>query len=192
MNILTTADYRSMPWKNGLGTTIEIAVFPESATLQNFIWRVSRAQVVADGSFSLFEGIDRTLALLDGTGMRLIIDGSAKQVDVNTNAVSFAGDANVVGVLIQGAISDLNIMTRRTYASHQLQQWMGAHQRPLPPDCVLLYCAQGCGYVLKNNRPHQLTADQSMQFFASDDVAEYCLHSAADSVFYCVQIQLNG
>ena len=64
MKILRPADYRSMPWKNGAGTTIEIAVFPEQAGLDDFVWRVSRAQVVADGGFSHFAGIDRSLALL--------------------------------------------------------------------------------------------------------------------------------
>ncbi len=43
-----------MPWKNGGGETAEIAVFPPSADLSEFGWRISMATVSSDGPFSAF------------------------------------------------------------------------------------------------------------------------------------------
>ena len=65
MQILYARDRVVSPWKNGGGTTTEVAAFPPGAPLENFGWRVSIAQVARSGPFSLFPGIDRTLALLD-------------------------------------------------------------------------------------------------------------------------------
>jgi uncharacterized protein len=68
MEVRRHQDYRRMPWKNGGGETAEIAVFPEGATLDDFDWRISMATVSADGPFSLFPGVDRTLSVLEGDG----------------------------------------------------------------------------------------------------------------------------
>jgi len=62
MRIIRAADCLVMPWKNGGGTTTEIAVAPEGASLNDFDWRISMAHVGADGPFSSFPGIDRTLS----------------------------------------------------------------------------------------------------------------------------------
>ena len=50
--LLKPADYVRMPWKNGGGQTTEIVVHPAGATLAEFDWRVSIADVDADGPFS--------------------------------------------------------------------------------------------------------------------------------------------
>ena len=62
----TRQDYRTMPWKNGGGSTTELAIFPEDAKLDHFIWRLSTASVNTAGPFSHFSQIDRTLAILSG------------------------------------------------------------------------------------------------------------------------------
>ena len=58
-----------MAWKNGGGETAEIAVFPEGACYDDFHWRLSMARIAADGPFSTFPNVDRTLALIEGNGM---------------------------------------------------------------------------------------------------------------------------
>ena len=75
MKILRASTYKRMPWKNGGGETVEIAVFPKKASLADFDWRVSMATVASNGPFSSFPGIDRTLSILQGKGMRLMIEG---------------------------------------------------------------------------------------------------------------------
>ena len=54
MRILRASDHRVMLWKNGGGSTTEIAVFPPGAGIGAFDWRVSMASVVGDGAFSAF------------------------------------------------------------------------------------------------------------------------------------------
>ena len=58
-------------WKNGGGITREIACSPLGATMADFDWRVSIAEVKADGAFSIFHNIDRSITLLEGKGMQL-------------------------------------------------------------------------------------------------------------------------
>ncbi len=191
MKKLTPDNYRSMPWKNGAGTTIEIAAFPEGAAISDFTWRVSRAQVVVDGGFSHFDGIDRSLALLDGNGMRLLVNGQALLVDQYHNIAIFAGDADTSAQLLDGPISDFNLMTRRSLCSHKLTHWVGQAEHKLPTNSVLLYCAKGAGMIIRKSALHELIADEAVQFVSNQEGAEFTLHSRADSAFYCVQITMN-
>ena len=112
--ILTASSYRRMPWKNGGGETVEIAISPEGAALSEFDWRISTATVATDGPFSIFPGIDRTLSILDGEGMSLEIDGSAPVFLTQASApLAFPADLPVSATLKSGPITDLNVMTRR-------------------------------------------------------------------------------
>ena len=191
MKKITPADYRSMPWKNGLGTTIEMAVFPEHAFLDDFEWRVSRAAVVSDGRFSGFAGIDRSLALLQGQGMRLRIDSTQQQVDAGNNIAVFPGDAATHAELMDGPITDFNLMSRRSSCTHQLTHWTGQAIRELPGEAVLLYCAQGSGTLSTEQGELELRADETVQFAPTDPVCSYRLAAGTDSRFYCAQIFRN-
>lgn len=122
MLVLRAADYRRMPWKNGGGETTEVAVHPADAGLGDFDWRVSMARVAADGSFSRFEGIDRTLCLLEGEGIDLSIDGRERvRVAAESEPYAFPGDAETAGSLVDGPIVDLNVMSRRARIRHSVR-----------------------------------------------------------------------
>lgn len=110
-----------MPWKNGGGETTEIAASPEGAGLDAFDWRVSMARVDGDGPFSLFPGIDRTLAILDGEGLRLTVEGRDPVELTQHNApLTFPADAATRSSLLGGPVTDLNVMTRRSTTRHDL------------------------------------------------------------------------
>lgn len=104
-----------MPWKNGGGTTREIAAWPPAAGLDAFDWRLSIADIAADGPFSAFPGIDRQIVLLDGDGVRLHArDGSFDHRLVAVGEpFAFAGEATVEATLLGGPTRDFNVMTRR-------------------------------------------------------------------------------
>lgn len=121
MRILRAADHKRMPWKNGKGETVEIAVFPVDASVDMFDWRISMAPVASDGPFSVFPGIDRTLSILTGDGMMLSVEGMAPRV-LGRKSVpfSFPGDAKTEAMLQAGPITDLNVMTRRGRFSHRV------------------------------------------------------------------------
>ena len=110
-----------MPWKNGGGETVEVIVHPEGASLSDFGWRVSMATVASDGPFSVFPGIDRTLAVLSGDGMALSIEGLGDKLLTPVCApLAFPADAPTTARLTGGPITDLNVMTRRGAFRHSL------------------------------------------------------------------------
>ncbi|MFO1302697.1 MAG: HutD family protein [Burkholderiales bacterium] len=113
MKLVAPSEYRAMPWKNGGGTTWEVALHPRGADLNGFGWRVSIAEVASDGPFSTFPGIDRTLVVLAGDGMRLTGVGDAP-VDLRPfDAIAFPGEARVESALLDGPTRDFNVMVRR-------------------------------------------------------------------------------
>ncbi len=103
------------PWKNGGGTTREIASWPAGAALDDFGWRVSIATIAAPGPFSIFPGVDRNIMLLDGDGVRLRSDDGEidHRLDAPHKPFAFSGDAAIDCTLFGGASSDFNVMTRR-------------------------------------------------------------------------------
>lgn len=111
-----------MPWKNGMGSTTEIAISPADATLDDFDWRISMAHVASDRPFSSFATIDRTLLVLEGNGIDLSVDASAP-VRIDRDTIhSFPGDQPTAARLVAGPITDLNVMTRRDVLSHHVQR----------------------------------------------------------------------
>jgi len=112
--IITPAQFKTLPWKNGKGETIELAI-NKNANLDDFEWRISMASVVEDGVFSDFSGYTRNLILTEGNGLNLQhdhnhIDKLSKILDVAT----FDGGCITVGNLHEGAITDFNIITSKT------------------------------------------------------------------------------
>jgi environmental stress-induced protein Ves len=121
MRIVRAADYRRMPWKNGGGSTTEVAIAPANATLDNFDWRISMAHMATPGPFSRFPGIDRTLAILEGRGIHLCVaDAPAVTLTRTSLPHIFPGDADTRAALIDGPIDDLNAMSRRERYRHRM------------------------------------------------------------------------
>lgn len=117
--VIRNHDLVRVPWKNGGGTTAEIAAFPEGSGFETFGWRVSMADVASDGPFSLFPGIDRTLIVIEGDGIELDVEGIAYSLDTASPKLSFSGDDITAGRLLSGPIRDLNVMTRRGQFRHR-------------------------------------------------------------------------
>lgn len=99
-----------MPWKNGLGKTSEVAVFPDGSDLSrgDFLWRVSSAHVGAANSFSNFQGYDRILTVIDGEG--LILNGNVLE---EHQVCRFSGEDSFFCELVNGAVDDLGVIVKR-------------------------------------------------------------------------------
>jgi hypothetical protein len=144
MSLLRLSDCPPQPWKNGLGSTRELAVYPSDATADDFVWRVSIATVDSAAPFSLFPGIDRQIALLRGAGFRMTLDGEREHaLDTPFVPFAFPGEARVTTALIGGPTDDFNLMVRRNLARGAVEVWRGAGAHALDGDLALVYCAAG-------------------------------------------------
>jgi environmental stress-induced protein Ves len=89
----------------------------------SFAWRVSIARVDQDAPFSIFEGIDRTIALIDGTGLNLSLpDGRTERLTQTSEPFAFPGEWPIVGRNVAGPTTDLNVMSRRGVFKHALRR----------------------------------------------------------------------
>ena len=144
MRLVRRAELTPQPWRNGGGVTWQIAAGPDGADVARFDWRLSMAEVAADGPFSAFAGIDRTLTLLQGAGLELDFGGAAVRLVPGDAPLSFPGDAAVTGRLSGGPVTDLNVMTRRGRCRADVKVWRYAVDWPsTPPHAALLLAVQG-------------------------------------------------
>ena len=124
---IALADATPMPWKNGGGTTRELLAWPPGVA--DWHWRISVAQVDADGPFSVFEGVQRWFAVLDGAGVELALgQGGTMQTQRLTQqseAFGFDGALPVDCTLIKGPTQDFNLMVRSAHARAQMQRVRG-------------------------------------------------------------------
>lgn len=143
----TLRDARRMPWKNGGGTTLELAVEPPGATFDTgFAWRLSTAEVAASGPFSALPGLERTLLLLAGDGFRIDFGPRGEvRLDRPLAPVRFDGGWPAYADLLEGPCRDFNLMADPTRCRARLEA--RALERPtrlaLDAPTVLMYVPWG-------------------------------------------------
>ena len=125
VRLYRAADYPRMPWKNGGGTTQEVACNPGGSTAA-FDWRLSIADVAQDGGFSAFAGYQRIITVLEGSGIELTVDGQAQAPLMPYQPYAFLGDAQVQCRLLEGPIRDFNLIYKPQRYHARLQWASGA------------------------------------------------------------------
>jgi uncharacterized protein len=147
---------RPVSWKNGGGTTRTLVVEPEGAGLDDFLWRISVAEIHASGSFSSFPGVERTLFLWHGEGVVLRSPAWPEQVLTELGqSFCFGGEEEVFCELLGGPTEDLNLMVRRGAALAALHGG-NSEVRLTPPyedEDVVVLCASERVHVLLADRP---------------------------------------
>ncbi|MDX2144613.1 MAG: HutD family protein [Rhodospirillaceae bacterium] len=114
MRMLHAIERASAPWKNGGGVTQDVMIWPSGASLDSFDWRISIADILTDGPFSIFPGISRVLTVIQGDGLRLAIGGAEPvELDSASPPLAFSGEAVCHATLTKGRLRDLNVMARR-------------------------------------------------------------------------------
>jgi len=176
----TPRGFREMPWKNGLGVTREMYIFPEAALLErnDFLWRLSSAVVSAGGPFSAFPGYDRILFLLSGDGMDLQVNGEELVLADPLSSISFRGEDNVLCSLRGGTVTDFNIFFRRDRLSCSCRRIT-----PRPGECMnlpegdwnIILCPRGKAALELPGREEEL---KEMEFLLFEE-------SPPDFQFFC-------
>ncbi len=179
---------RAAPWKNGGGSTMEIAVFPPEAGLMAFDWRISLATITADGPFSSFPGIDRSLMLVDGDSVQLTLDGARKVVlNAAQPMLWFPGEA-AVHAQVKGVTTDFNVMTRRDRCRHQLEKITAPARLVRRSGMTLLFVA-GDGAVLARGGEQQFAlARHDALLLDADDAQEWRLEALQRSAVLRVDL----
>lgn len=103
-------------WRNGGGLTRELLAVPAGDAWR---WRISVAEVLADGPFSAYPGVQRWIALIEGAGMELDFDGKVQRRLQNHTPLRFDGARAPTCRLLAGPTQDLNLMLRGVDGSMQ-------------------------------------------------------------------------
>lgn len=142
MRLIQTRDYQRKRWNNDGGWTTEIAREPLADSSDGFRWRVSIADIEADGPFSRFPGIDRDLLLLAGKGIELDIDDAPSiRLDRRFQSIRFDGEAAIQCRLLAGPTRDFNVMAARAQVSAEV------HARPLA-GTMLVFVEPRCSWLI--------------------------------------------
>jgi uncharacterized protein len=184
---LGPADFCVMPWKNGGGTTTQLMLEPAGADMDNFGWRVSMARVASDGPFSVFPGVDRSLAIMEGAGLRIEMqDKPAIALRPASPVLRFAGETPIHATLADGPVTDFNIMTGRHAWTHALDRIRMQGNLALEgADDALIYCMDG--QLLCNDLP--FGAGEALHCGACRTL-HFCAVQRAD--FFLVRLYQKG
>lgn len=112
IEILTPADYRLTPWKNGAGVTRDVFFHPPGAGHEDFDIRLSLAPITTEGPFSSFPGIDRHITRLSANRLELVFPGAVRALE-RLVPLYFDSVQAPVSQLPEGPAEVLNVMTRR-------------------------------------------------------------------------------
>lgn len=167
---LEPSHYSVMPWKNGAGTTQQIAIDDRSP----FRWRLSTAQVEKSGPFSLYPTYDRHLVVVDGGTLSLSRQGETRLLPPK-EVFSFRGEDEYAAHLLQPC-RDLNLFLERnsTHGSLHLARYRGTEEIQFPYQGIehFVFGIEGSVEYLEPNSDHRgtLEAGQTLRVTRPDGV----------------------
>jgi environmental stress-induced protein Ves len=130
------------------GSTTQLAIYPphSSVAAQDFLWRFSSATVEQSGAFTRFPQHQRLLALRQGAGFTFTVEAKlasaapttetpvpTQQAEVTSQqqTLRFAGCCASSAKLLNGAITDINLMLAAGYSGNLLALPLSQHWQPL-------------------------------------------------------------
>ncbi len=144
------------PWRNGGGTTRELAAWPRG---DDWLWRMSVAEVAADGPFSRFEGVLRWFAVLSGAGLRLDVGVHRHQLHAASDPLCFDGALPASSRLLDGPTQDFNLMARAGAVQARMVRVKGARQLCLPKALTMaVYVVEGPATITLDGQALELPA----------------------------------
>jgi environmental stress-induced protein Ves len=175
---ITTLDPTSfghMPWKNGGGVTIDIAVtmLPGFAagSWEGIIWRFSRTAIVTPGAFSDLSGYDRELAMVSGEG--LVLGTPVGEIDVRQpfKPVRFAGETSIVTRLEAGPVEVVNLIGDRSRVSIGLSCLSDGATSACPVGVHIVYAAANSCELSINGNACEIAAGHALRIDAGEKFA---------------------
>ena len=129
---LDPTQYRRTPWKNGGGTTIDIAE-------QDDLWRFGRTPIIAPGPFSDYSGFDRLQVLVAGRG--LVLETPDGEIDVRQpfRPVRFKGETPIKSRLEAGPVEVVNLIGARAAVRLALEVLRSGVRQAAEPGTHIAY-----------------------------------------------------
>ena len=127
--------FRSKPWKNGGGITVDIADAcrpgADPAGWEGMVWRLGRTAIVQPGPFSDLTGYERLQAVIVGAG--LVLEGASGEIDLRRPfvPVRYDGGLPLVSRLENGPVEVVNLIVDRALCEADMVV-------PVPGDAVAL------------------------------------------------------
>ena len=183
VNIITPQQWQTQRWQNGSGITHQLCRQDDE---RGMLWRVSLAEVASDGPFSRFDNIDRVIMLLGGAGFSLQGVGANPQVlNKALEPFAFAGEMPIHCSLINGAVRDFNLMTRRGALTASLEVLtLSSEAQIFPPGGqTLVFVAKGEVETAVNAKRFLLETEHSVLLSNESGTLQLSAISAATVVF---------
>lgn len=136
---LKNSDYLETPWKNGQGSTSQIKIYPENATISelNFDWRLSIAKISSPCPFSLFPDFQRILMVWKGQGLIL------NQKKLNPfEVLNFSGNEKINSQLVRSTIWDLGVIFNPKKIKAEMKVIKIDEEILLKDNTSFLFCAE--------------------------------------------------
>lgn len=185
---LAAADYPRMPWRNGGGVTAEVAC-NEGGSIAGFEWRLSIAEVGQDGPFSRFTGMQRIIAVLEGAGIEMTVEGQRQAPLLPQHPYAFSGDSGVQCRLLDGPIRDFNLIYSPAHYQARLQ-WLGeknAVRFHSSASTVIVFNAGAALQVVVDGRAAEgLTHHDCLQIETAGGLSEYVLQAQTGDLNACL------
>jgi uncharacterized protein len=147
----------AVPWLNGGGVTRELLAWPNP---QDWVLRVSVADIAASGPFSVYPGVDRWFAVLEGGALRLDTAGSDSKVLSTSDPElhAFSGDAATHCTALGPLTRDFNLMARRARARLRPQALQRCPQLETHAEGAGLFVVQAVELIHQSGGALQLPA----------------------------------
>jgi uncharacterized protein len=147
------------------------------------------AKVGTDGPFSAFAGIDRSLSVIDGRGIALRL-AAAPEIELTPQSppFAFAGDVPASARLLDGPITDLNVMTSRGSWHHDVKRLRLSKPRKLrcPADTVVILSrANDLGVTAEGQRYSLCVGDAAIL----DGAGDLELQPAGDATLFVIALR---
>lgn len=163
ITLLTPADYLRTPWKNGGGTTVDIAFSGD-------VWRFGRTPIVQPGPFSDYAGYDRVQVLVSGSG--LVLETPAGEIDVRQpfRPVRFTGETPIVSRLEAGPVEVVNLIGARAQVKVDIAILDEGRTLLLKPGTHIAYSPHGDATVSVGDDRRGLASDHALRLDINEAV----------------------
>ncbi len=165
--VIRSVDMAVQPWRNGGGLMRELLAWPSA---DDWLLRLSVADIGASGPFSSFAGVQRWFAVIEGAGVAVTIAGHQHTLRPGDAPLCFDGAAKASCRLLAGPTRDLNLMLRGAQGAMLLAA-SGQVWQPGAPMCGL-FAAQA-GRCTADQQVFDLPAQALLWFQEAPDALRF-------------------